>query len=130
MRRPAREQPTSRLRAVLCSGSSSNSITERYWIPEEEGPNYRITPCLQPLASHRADVHVLSGLDNASAGGQGNGHTNSMSGLMTGTPYTGRGASGPSLDQLIAAKIGGESRSVPCKSALHRNRTERACSAT
>ena len=33
-----------------------------------------------------------------------------MSGLMTCTPFTGRGAGGPSIDQVIAAKIGGESR--------------------
>jgi hypothetical protein len=33
-----------------------------------------------------------------------------MSGLMTGTMFTGRGPSGPSVDQVIAAKIGGDSR--------------------
>jgi hypothetical protein len=33
-----------------------------------------------------------------------------MSGLMTGTDFTGRGPSGPSIDQIIAAKIGGDSR--------------------
>jgi hypothetical protein len=33
-----------------------------------------------------------------------------MSALMTGTRYTGRGASGPSIDQLIAKRVGGESR--------------------
>jgi len=40
----------------------------------------------------------------------GNGHTNSMSGLMTCTGFTGRGPSGPSIDQVIASKLGGESR--------------------
>ena len=29
---------------------------------------------------------------------------------MTGTPFTGRGPSGPSIDQVIAAKLGGDSR--------------------
>jgi hypothetical protein len=53
---------------------------------------------------------VLSGVDNAAAKGMGNGHTNSMSGLMTCTQFTGRGPSGPSIDQVIAAKIGDESR--------------------
>jgi hypothetical protein len=33
-----------------------------------------------------------------------------MSGLMTCTRFTGRGAGGPSIDQSIATKIGGESR--------------------
>jgi hypothetical protein len=29
---------------------------------------------------------------------------------MTCQPFTGRGAGGPSIDQIIAGKIGGESR--------------------
>ena len=87
-----------------------NGIPERYWIPSEEGNNYELTPCLAPLAAWRKDVHVLSGVDNAAASGKGNGHTNSMSGLMTGLDFTGRGPSGPSIDQIIAGKIGGDSR--------------------
>ncbi len=89
---------------------NGNGIPERYWIPASEGTDYEITPCLAPLAPWRKDVHVLSGLDNAAANGKGNGHTNSMSSLMTGTYFTGRGPSGPSIDQVIANKIGGDSR--------------------
>src|SRR3954451_3445341 len=89
---------------------NGNGIPERYWIPSEEGAEYELTPCLAPLAAWRKDVHVLSGVDNAAASGKGNGHTNSMSGLMTGTEFTGRGPSGPSIDQIIAAKIGTDSR--------------------
>ena len=89
---------------------NGNGIPERYWIPSEEGTGYHMTPCLSPLAPFRNDFHVLSGVDNAAAGGMGNGHTNSMSGLMTGTHFTGRGPSGASIDQVIAAKIGDDSR--------------------
>jgi hypothetical protein len=91
---------------------NGNGIPERYWIPDETGPNYSLTPCLTPLAPYRNDVHVITGLDNFAAGlpGPGNGHHNSMSGLMTCTRFTGRGAGGPSIDQVIAEKIGGESR--------------------
>jgi Protein of unknown function (DUF1552) len=89
---------------------NGNGIPERYWIPTEQGADYEITPCLAPLAPWRKDVHVLSGLDNAAANGKGNGHTNSMSSLMTGTYFTGRGPSGPSIDQVVANKIGGDSR--------------------
>jgi hypothetical protein len=89
---------------------NGNGIPERYWIPSEEGPHYGMTPCLSPLAPFRADFHVLSGVDNAAAGGKGNGHTNSMAGLMTGTFHTGRGPKGPSIDQMIAMKIGDDSR--------------------
>src|SRR5882724_12734267 len=48
---------------------NGNGIPERYWIPSEEGSDYHITPCLSPLAPFRDDVHVLSGVDNAAAGG-------------------------------------------------------------
>ncbi|HXI41331.1 MAG TPA: DUF1552 domain-containing protein [Bryobacteraceae bacterium] len=89
---------------------NGNGIPERYWIPTEEGSAYELTPCLAPLAAWRKDIHVLSGVDNAAASGKGNGHTNSMSGLMTGLDFTGRGPSGPSIDQIIAGKIGGDSR--------------------
>jgi hypothetical protein len=89
---------------------NGNGIPERYWIPEEEGTAYHMTPCLSPLAPYRNDFHVLSGVDNAAAGGMGNGHTNSMSGLMTGTHFTGRGPSGPSIDQVVAQKLGDDSR--------------------
>ncbi|MBM3740838.1 MAG: DUF1552 domain-containing protein [Acidobacteria bacterium] len=89
---------------------NGNGITERFWIPSREGSDYDITPCLAPLAPFRNDIHVLSGVDNAAAKGQGNGHTNSMSGLMSCTPFTGRGPSGPSIDQAIASKLGGDSR--------------------
>src|SRR6476620_4231264 len=89
---------------------NGNGIPERYWIPSDEGTEYRMTPCLSPLAPFRRDFHVLSGVDNAAAKGMGNGHTNSMSGLMTGRDFTGRGPSGPSIDQIIAGKIGANSR--------------------
>lgn len=91
---------------------NGNGIPERYWIPAETGSDFRLTPCLSPLAPFREDIHVISGLDNSAANlpGPGNGHHNSMSGLMTCTMYTGRGAGGPSIDQAIAANIGGESR--------------------
>jgi hypothetical protein len=91
---------------------NGNGIPERYWIPAETGSDYRITPCLAPLASFRRDIHVISGLDNAAAAvrGPGNGHHKSMSALMSCTPFTGRGTAGPSIDQAIAAKIGSEQR--------------------
>lgn len=89
---------------------NGNGIPERYWIPYEEGSGYAMTPCLSPLAAYRDSFHVLSGVDNAAAKGNGNGHTNSMSGLMTCTQFTGRGPSGASIDQVIAAKLGNDSR--------------------
>jgi hypothetical protein len=91
---------------------NGNGIPERYWIPRGEGPNFELTPCLSPLRAFRNDIHVITGLDNPAAGspGPGNGHHKSISGVISCMPYTGRGAGGASIDQAIAAKIGGQSR--------------------
>jgi hypothetical protein len=91
---------------------NGNGIPERYWIPRETGSDYELTPCLEPIGKVREYVHVLSGVDNVAArlDGQGNGHFSALCGSMTGTAYTGRGAAGPSIDQILAAKIGTKSR--------------------
>ncbi|MGH9674243.1 MAG: DUF1552 domain-containing protein, partial [Bryobacteraceae bacterium] len=91
---------------------NGNGIPERYWIPDTTGPDYELTPCLAPLARVRDQVHVISGIDNVAArlNNQGNGHFSALCGLMTGTPFNGRGASGPSIDQTLARKIGAKSR--------------------
>src|SRR6266545_4745245 len=91
---------------------NGNGIPERYWIPREIGMDYELTPCLAPLASVRDDIHVVSGIDNPNARvtAPGNTHHKSMSALVSGTPYTGRGAGGASFDQVIAAGMRGESR--------------------
>ncbi len=91
---------------------NGNGIPERYWIPTETGSDYELSPCLSPLESFRNDFHVISGIDNpaARASGPGNTHHKSGSGMMTGTPYTGRGAGGPSFEQVLAPKIGMNTR--------------------
>lgn len=91
---------------------NGNGIPERYWVPSETGSEYSLTPCLSPLASFRDRIHVITGMDNPAARkpGPGNDHHRSMSALMSGTAFTGRGAGGTSIDQLIAARIGGSTR--------------------
>ena len=91
---------------------NGNGIVEKYWVPAETGSGYTMTPCLAPLAPFRDDFHVITGLDNPAARlpGPGNDHHRSMSALMTGTQFTGRGAGGESIDQAVARRIGGDSR--------------------
>ena len=91
---------------------NGNGIIEKYWIPRQDGQRYEITPCLQPLARFREDIHLLSGVDNSAARspGPGNGHHKSMSGLVSCEGFSGRGAGGPSVDQVIAQQIGMNSR--------------------
>ena len=86
---------------------NGNGIPERYWIPVKEGAAYDLTPCLAPIARLRDDVLVLSGLDNTYGS---NGHPQSLCALMTCTQLTGSGPAGPSMDQIIARKIGDSSR--------------------
>jgi len=86
---------------------NGNGIPERYWIPTKEGADYDITSCLTPIAKLRNDITVLSGLDNTHGG---NGHPQSLCALMTCTPMSGNGPSGPSIDQILARKIGDSSR--------------------
>jgi hypothetical protein len=90
---------------------NGNGIAERYWIPSRTGPDYDLTPSLAPIARLKDDVLVLSGLDNTAVGGiAGDGHAMAMSSITTGYAYTGRGAGGRSIDQLVADKLGNESR--------------------
>src|SRR5258708_5730473 len=91
---------------------NGNGIPERYWIPAETGSDYELTPCLAPLQPVRDYVHVVSGIDNVAArrNGQGNGHFSALCGLTTGTPFNGRGATGPSIDYILGKSIGAKSR--------------------
>ncbi|MBM3764381.1 MAG: DUF1552 domain-containing protein [Acidobacteria bacterium] len=91
---------------------NGNGVVEKYWIPAETGSGFTLTPCLAPLAPFRDDIHVITGLDNPAARlpGPGNDHHRSMAALMSGTQFTGRGSGGPSIDQAIASRVGGDSR--------------------
>jgi len=105
---------------------NGNGIVENYWMPAETGTDFEITPCLKPLAPFRQDLHIISGLDNPN----GKGHHGAMSSLMSGEAFTGRGAGGPSIDQVIAQSVGSATRFRSCRSASARNRLVRASSAT
>ncbi|MFN0166093.1 MAG: DUF1552 domain-containing protein [Bryobacteraceae bacterium] len=91
---------------------NGNGIPERYWIPAETGRDFQFTPCLNPLAAYREDIHVITGLDSAAARlpGPGNSHYPSMSALVSGMTYTGRGAGGASIDQIIARTLADDAR--------------------
>ena len=91
---------------------NGNGIPEQYWIPTETGADYQFTPCLKPLAPFRDDIHIVTGLDNPAARlpGPGNSHYPSMSAMLSGEIFTGRGAGGPSIDQVVAQKVGDDSR--------------------
>jgi hypothetical protein len=86
---------------------NGNGIPERYWIPSNTGVNYDITPCLTPIGRLKDDILVLSGLDNTYGG---SGHPQSLCALMTCTRLSSTGPGAPSMDQVLAGRIGGDSR--------------------
>lgn len=87
---------------------NGNGIPEKYWIPQGTGSDFEFTPCLAPLTPFRNDIHLVTGMDSPAARlpGPGNSHYPSMSALLSGMPYTGRGAGGMSFDQAVARKAG------------------------
>ncbi len=87
-----------------------NGIWEPDWTPADEGPNYTLSPTLQPLHTVRDDVLVLTGLDKRHSR-DGGGHQTATANFLTGLPVhktSGKNlsAGGISVDQLIASHIG------------------------
>lgn len=78
--------------------------------PRESGPNYALTPYLEPLAGLRSDFSVLSGLAHSEQNGA-NGHTSELT-WLTAAKHPGLAGfkNTISLDQLIAEKIGTQTR--------------------
>ena len=87
------------------------------WTPAATGANYELPSILEPLAQHRRDFTLVSGLalDPANAHGDGGGdHARASAAFLTGVhPRKTAGADiklGISADQIAANKIGGETR--------------------
>ena len=87
------------------------------WTPEKTGTDYEMPKLLKPLAEHRQDLTVLSGLtlDKARANGDGAGdHARAQAAFLTGSqPRKTHGAdirAGISIDQLAAQKLGQRTR--------------------
>jgi Protein of unknown function (DUF1552) len=113
LRQPAAAQRPTRALFVF----SPNGKTMPDWTPAEEGAGFELPFLLEPLEPHRSKLLVLSGLDldGAIAHGDGPGdHARGSAAFLTGAhPFKTGGANiraGVSVDQVIAAKIGGETR--------------------
>ncbi len=84
-----------------------NGVHPHRWTPEGQGLDCQLSPLLQPLNPHRADLTILSNLQNALADG-GDGHYAKSASWLTGyrvRKTTGRDVDvgGPSIDQAYAA---------------------------
>lgn len=88
-----------------------NGIRMDKWTPVNEGPDYVLSPMLQPLAALKNDFLVLSGIANKPGIPDGPGdHAAGTGAFLTATHvYKTEGASiqnGISVDQLAAATLG------------------------
>src|SRR5262249_47190983 len=91
-----------------------NGVRLDRWTPSNQGPGYDLKEELQPLAAVQDCCSVLSGFDNKAGYGR-RGHHDGVAGCFSGYPFIAldpMGANyaskfgGPSIDQVIAAKIG------------------------
>lgn len=87
------------------------------WQPTEAGPDWQITPSLEPLADFKQDFNIITGLaqHNARSLGDGAGdHARSAATFLTGAhPVKTDGANirvGKSIDQVAAEHLGRETR--------------------
>lgn len=81
-----------------------------FLFPEKTGRDYELTPYLKLLQDHRSDFTVFSGLSHPEQQGN-NGHASEMTWLTSAQrPGLAGFRNTVSLDQLIAAKIGIETR--------------------
>jgi hypothetical protein len=94
-----------------------NGANMREWMPKGEGADYELSPILQPLASLKQDVLVLSGLDcdKGKPNGDGAGdHARASAAFLTGAQARKTAGAdfraGVSADQIAAQKLGDQTR--------------------
>lgn len=81
-----------------------------FLFPEQPGRDYALTPYLEPLAAHREQLTVISGLSHPEQQGN-NGHASEMTWLTSAQrPGLAGFRNTISIDQLIADQIGIETR--------------------
>jgi len=87
-----------------------NGVNIMQWMPTDSGTSYTLSPTLAPLAAHREQFSVISGLGHpASQGGHSGADTWLTAADLTATPgadYT----NSQSIDQLVAAVHGPHTR--------------------
>ncbi len=87
-----------------------NGVWEKTWFPKTAGEDYELPPALEPLAPHRKDILVFSGLEKKHSRG-GDGHYAKTANFLTGlhvrkTAGKDISVGGVSLDQLCAREVG------------------------
>jgi hypothetical protein len=92
---------------MVCIGNEFGMYPGAFW-PEQDGPEFELTPLLQPLAAHRKQFTLFSHLDHGLKGGHFAVH-----GFLTGVKAAeakGMPDGGISLDQRAAEFVGSRTR--------------------
>ena len=85
-----------------------NGVNPHAWTPKGVGREFELSPILEPLASHKNDLLVLTELWNA-ASNTGDGHYVKTGGFLTGTTITrttGSDLRSGAMDQVVAQHVG------------------------
>ncbi len=111
-----------------------NGTNPERWEPESTGPDWKITPSLEPLQDLKADFSVLSGLAQVNARSLGDGpgdHARSASAFLTGAhPLKTGGANmrvGKSADQIAAEHYGRATRLASIELGTESGKSAGAC---
>jgi hypothetical protein len=92
-------ESTAKAKRLVCIGGYLG-FHQSSIFPKQTGRHYELSPLLQPLAKHRDDFTIFSGLDHRSPNGHG-AWSNYLCGQRPGAW---------SLDQIVAGKIGQRTR--------------------
>jgi hypothetical protein len=86
-----------------------NGTLPGLWKPANTGvgENWQLSPQLVPLADFKSHLTVLSGLENKLVI-SGNEHPTGSAGATTGAPLGGNAVRAPSIDQIVADAIAGD----------------------
>jgi hypothetical protein len=87
-----------------------NGVNPHHWAPKGKGKSFELSETMKPLAPHKDDILVLSGLWNRAAN-TGDGHYVKTGAWLTGTTITKTSgadirSNGVSVDQMAARAIG------------------------
>ena len=85
-----------------------NGVVPVHWVPDGMGPDWTPSQALTPLASLKPNLTVISGMHVATANTDP--HGSGPAGMFTGDDKKNGTYVGPSIDQIIAAEIGGGTR--------------------
>jgi hypothetical protein len=110
----AQSQPVAKRLVVFFS---PNGTSHQYWRPTGTETNFQFAAgsILEPLESVKSDLLVLDGIDFHNA----TNHEGGMSAMLTGGGGANTATGGASVDQYVAAAVGGQSRFSSLEFGVH-----------